>query len=197
MTNDCPESFICSETWTQPHSHDTADLYAFILGSGVSFQKSLLIKHSASQPASINHLCDTAKPSRSRWVSEGERHLSQLLTHTPTHTHMQSAAVASTGFVWYLSVHITEMMLMLTDRLWFLKYAVIVTHSVGGLRSSNLVSKNLRTSSLWEMWEGSFIRACGGEGREKATGCNTYTYLKGCMRWKRKRKSPVVWFEWQ
>lgn len=41
--------------------------------------------------------------------------------------------------------------------------ALPVTHSVGGLRSSDLVSKKLRTSSLWEMGVGSFIKACGKE----------------------------------
>lgn len=66
----------------------------------------------------------------------------------------------------------------------------MVTHSVGGLRSSNVVSKNLRTSSLWERWEGSFSRACGGRGRESAIVCNKYTYLKGCFHFL--KKSPVV-----
>lgn len=46
MTNDEDQSLICSETWTQPPSHDTADPYAFVLGSGVTSQKSSLIKHS-------------------------------------------------------------------------------------------------------------------------------------------------------
>lgn len=69
---------------------------------------------------------------------------------------------------------------------------MISTHSVGGFRSSNLVSKNLRTSSLWEMWEGSFIRACGGEGRERATDYHSYTYLKCCMPFLRKMLCPLI-----
>lgn len=60
--------------------------------------------------------------------------------------------------------------------------SVTVTHSVGGLRSSSLVSKNLRTSSLWEMWEGSFIRACGGKkGRDAGTGYVLRARWNGCL----------------
>lgn len=132
--------------------------------SGVTSQKSLLIKLSASHPATINHLWDTAKP----LDQDGSV---RVVGISPSCWTTQSDATAclhpTGGFVWYLTVHITGMMLMLNDNLWFLKING-VTHSVGGLRSSNLVSKNLRTSSLWEMWEGSFIRACGREGRIKS-----------------------------
>lgn len=162
-------------------SHDTTSPYGFVLGSGVTSQKSLLIKHSASLPPSIKHLWDTAKPldqDGSAWVKS--------ICPSSWTTQRQSAAVVCVynppeGIVWCPTVHITEIIPMLNDCLQSLKYTVIVTHSVGGLRSSDLVSKKLRTSSLWEMWGGSFIKAFGKEGRQKVTGCSNNAFKKFCV----------------
>lgn len=177
MTNHQAQSFICSETWTQPHGHDTADPFSFVLGIRCHLLEIIINKTwslTTIHQSSVRH----SKASGWRRVIAGERRLSQQQSHT------KSTAVASVyslpkGLVSNLTAHAREMMLMKNDRLGSSCNAGSVTHSVGGLRSSNFVSKNCRTSSLWEMWAGSFIRACG---KEKG-GTNVFL-----VSWKKKKK---------
>lgn len=123
-------------------------------GSRVTSYKSLLIKKTqclstSTHQSSLRH---TAKPL--------DQDGSQRVKPVP-------AAEPHTVCCWSVTrqramASLKEMTLILND-IWFIKSAVVVTHSLGGLRSSVFVSKNFRTSSLWVMWVGSFIRACGQE----------------------------------
>lgn len=137
MTNHLTESIFCPETWTR---RIVWHIWSFLICSGIRCRLSEITINKTQFLQT--RIYQSSQTEQSPWIRTWE------------HEWKIPAVKATLGF--YSLVTERGANAAQFD-------ALPVTHSVGGLRSSDLVSKKLRTSSLWEMGVGSFNKACGKE----------------------------------